>query len=995
MDEILQGLNEQQKCAVTSIAPVLQVLAPPGSGKTKTLTTKVAYMIAHLRLQPWNIIVCTFTLKAAREMKQRIEAFIGPELEKKLVLGTFHSICRRYLQNYGHHIGIPKGFGIADSSDTIAILKRLIKRHDFQIEPKKARSRISRRKSNIESPPKQGPPSVEAQEFEQIYDLYEETLRLSNLLDYDDLLLRCVELLRNFPECSSNIQAILVDEFQDTNTVQYELINLIAQHGRTIGSRNPPPSITIVGDPDQSIYSFRSAEIKNLGKMQEKYSETQVIMLSENYRSAGAILDRSMLVIEQDTSRPEKRMQSTHCYGTIPVLRELDNPKQEAIWIVRELQRLIEVTAGLLTYADFAILLRSASLSRLIETELGIAGVPYRMVGGHRFFDRKEVKILLDYMRVVSQPEHSEAMLRVINEPPRKIGDVTVKNLIDHAEKSGWTLWELIRKIVQDDYRFPEKISKQADDGLRLFFNIITRGQKKLESLRPDVDNLSSLLTYISQAIDLEAYLKKESKDKETLENRWENVRELTTQAEAVPIINEETENDESLAEIDGVEQYTVSGAPAALTKFLTNVALATDSQAIEGQTAQDVVTISTIHAAKGLEWPVVFVPALYQGSIPHSRAEDTDEERRLLYVGMTRAQALLYLSWPRQKSIDEAHCLSIFVNNETIRKSFAQKGPSLDSNNGIEELATILRRVCPSAVDIQRARTACHTPYDIALIDDRPAGSRSNENYNTYNQRPQNERSITHPPTFQKTSSVQYQSQPYMAHNSGINTGYQSYHAGFTSAATLKRVPDTLKRSVSDFSASEPEVKKAKAAAERKQKKPAPGQGTIDNFFRRPAGNNKVDDDYFATAVLKPLQKQEGFAKTSNFSSSTSSSIQFNPTPQPTSIPSSFQRGIRSIRSTPTPVDIHEDEVATVATQKYILLSSSPVKPAPDENLNLNARSNTESALSKVTNPNQQGTVLNRVTHARRVGPAGRGMKSWSDIQKEKSAKAALQHGT
>lgn len=988
MEEVLTGLNDQQKCAVTSIAPVLQVLAPPGSGKTKTLTTKVAYMISHLGLLPWNIIVCTFTLKAAREMKERIKAFIGPELESKLVLGTFHSICRRYLNYYGHYIGIAKGFGIADSSDTLAILKRLVKRHGFGIEASKARSKISQRKSNIEQHiTKKGPPSVESQEFNEIFDLYEEALRLSNLLDYDDLLLRCVDLLRQHPECCSNIQAILVDEFQDTNTVQYELINLIAQHGRTAGARQPP-TITIVGDPDQSIYSFRSAETKNLGRMQEKYAETQVVMLSENYRSAGAILDRAMLVIEQDTTRPEKKMQSTHCYGTLPVLRELGNAKQEAVWVVRELKRVMSVTAGLLTHADFSILLRSASLSRLLETELGIAGVPYRMVGGARFFDRKEVKILLDYMRVIAQPEHSEAMLRVVNEPPRKIGDVTIKNLIDHAERQGWTLWELLRKIVQNDYKFPDKISKQADDGLRLFFNIIIRGQKKLETLRSGVDTLASLLNYISQAIDLEAYLKKESKDKETLENRWENVAELTTQADAVLIDDDMIDDGEELVEIHGVEQIKVSGAQAALTKFLTNVALATDSQAVEGKSAQDVVTISTIHAAKGLEWPVVFIPALYQGSIPHSRAEDHDEERRLLYVGMTRAQALLYMSWPRQKSVDEAYSLSIFVNNETIQKSLAVKGPSLDNYKCIEDLANILRRPCPSAAKIQQARASCDNPYDIALLDDRTAVARMDESFPYGRSESLKDHQPLNPgkpfPAFQHASSVRHlHTQSPLAN---LNTGIQlanKLNTGFTSAATLKRIPDLPKRSVSDLGPDVRESKRVNSAPVPKKKKLGPGQGTINSFFSMPESSAPNQPDL---RKLSTQQTSHDLITSRRVQAERARPSQL----QPVAIDSSFLRSIRSVRSTPKNVIVlHEETTA----QKYVLLSSSPPKPGDENEAPQNH--GIRAAISPVKEvhtaphiPPQIKLNVSRPTYGRRLGTAGRAMKSWSEIQKEKNAK-------
>lgn len=320
--------------------------------------------------------MATFTVKAAREMKERIGKLLGNGLESKLVLGTFHSISRRYLTRYGHLIGVQKDFGIADSADSLAIIKRVCKRNNFTIDPKVARSRISGRKSrgghSGKDKSKPGTKSVEVQEFDLCYEQYESALKISNLLDYDDLLLRCVDLLRNHPSCVSNVEAVLIDEFQDTNLVQFDLMRLFAAERKRI---------TIVGDPDQSIYGFRAAEIKNYKRMLRQYPDTITIALEENYRSSGAILMSALNVIQQDTSRVEKSLMPTHTVGTRPVLRKLFNAYIEAEWIVTEIKRCQGMTGGLMDLNDYAILLRSSSLSRLIEASLGKAGIAYKMVG--------------------------------------------------------------------------------------------------------------------------------------------------------------------------------------------------------------------------------------------------------------------------------------------------------------------------------------------------------------------------------------------------------------------------------------------------------------------------------------------------------------------------------------------------------------------------------------------------------------------------------------
>ena len=651
---MLAELNAAQHTAVTSQASVLQILAPPGSGKTKTLTSRVAYLLSHYHYKPLNILCLTFTIKSSREMKERIAKLIGNGMEARLVLGTFHSVCRRYLASYGHLIGIRRGFGIADSSDTISIIKRIVKRWKLNIDPRKAQSRISTSKSKgktweslakVEGSKK----DIDQLEFIRVFEAYQIHLEESNLLDYDDLLLRCVDLLTEHPACVSNVEIVLIDEFQDTNLVQFELMRLFAwKHKR----------ITTVGDPDQSIYGWRSAEVKNLKKMQKQYPDTLVIHLEDNYRSSGAIILAAREVIEQDESRIPRPLLATHCPGTIPVLRRLPTAEIEGLWIVSEIQRTIALTGGLLEHSDFAILLRSAALSRQVEAAMGKAGIPYRMVGGQRFFDRLEIKILLDYLRVISQPDHNDALARIINVPHRGIGPATVKALLETAETTHVSLWQVIRRTSQGIAAPGIKITKAAEQGLGSLMRMVLTATSKLSSTQ-NPQSPAELLNYITKKLDFEVYLKKAHE--QDYDSRWANVEELLAQAADYPVriaaVNDNgVVDDDNLPVIEDLEQTTTTAAEEALSKFLANVALATEIQredeSDEGSsTPQSRVTVSTIHAAKGLEWPVVFIPSAYEGSIPHSRAEDTDEERRLLYVAMTRAQALLYISCPVKNS--------------------------------------------------------------------------------------------------------------------------------------------------------------------------------------------------------------------------------------------------------------------------------------------------------------------------------------------------------
>ena len=703
MDSVLDSLNAAQRTAVTSSANVLQVLAPPGSGKTKTLTSRVAYLLQHHDYKPWNVICLTFTIKSSKEMKERISKLVGQGSEKKLILGTFHSVCRRYLVTYGHLIGLRKDFAIADSSDQISIIKRIHKRLGLNIDPKVAQSRISKTKSRGLSyhdlaHELRSKKDVEQQEIVTLFEEYEAHLAMSNMLDYDDLLLRSVYLLRTHPSCVSNVELVVVDEFQDTNAVQFDLLRLFAIHKNRI---------TTVGDPDQSIYGWRSAEVKNLKKMQKQYRDTLVIRLEDNYRSSGAILLAAQEVIEQDESRPQKSILPTHCPGTVPVLRKLPSATVEADWTVTEIKRTISLTGHLLEYSDFAILLRSAALSRLVESAMSKAGVPYRMVGGNKFFDRVEVKILLDYLRIVNQPSNNDALVRIINIPTRGIGAATVKGLLEEAETQNHSLWELIRNILTGHRPTKTKISKIAVQGLSALVNIVLTARTKLLD-SSHTASPEDLLRHIIRKTDFPAYIEKSYA--EDHEARWANVEELLAQASEYRIGSLESmsngERDDDLPQVNDVEQAISGGGQDALSRFLANVALAAavdvaKEEASDGNQAQSQVTISTIHAAKGLEWPVVFIPSAYEGSIPHSRAEDTDEERRLLYVAMTRAQALLYMSYPVKNSQREETKLSPFLSTKKVGRSVANQGPVINVP-AVVDIARILKRGCPSGNEIE-----------------------------------------------------------------------------------------------------------------------------------------------------------------------------------------------------------------------------------------------------------------------------------------------------
>lgn len=711
---VLDSLNEAQCRAVCSEAATVAIMAGPGSGKTHTLTSRVAWLVDTLGYQPQNVIVATFTVKAAREMRERIGAALGGGRESKMVLGTFHSIARRYLAVYGNHIGLDQKFSIADDADSRAIINRICKRLQLSIDPVQARAWISKRKakgSEWRPTPLRRNRSGEAAEgaraFETCYREYQDHLVRSNLLDYDDLLVRCVDLLQKRPACVSNVNAVLIDEYQDTNGIQYDLMRLFAQ------AKN---QITIVGDPDQSIYGWRSAEVANLRKLFDDFPRTEQISLEENYRSSQAILDAALTVIQQDSNRFKKILKPIHGKGTLPTLRRLKTSSDEARWIVSEIRRVQLMTGHMVTPEDISILLRSASLSRQIESSLGKAGIPYRMVGGFKFYERAEVKIVLDYLRVIHQPNNNDVFGRILNVPKRGVGEATIKALLEEAEQSSQSLWTLLVNHCRGDRMAKTNIKKPVEqrisgDVIRLVLDIQKKNKQATDATPY---GLVDIIDEVLARLAFEKFL--ENTYREDHEARWANIQEF--RALGKDFVRESVvELGEQLPEIDGLKQTEDTDV---LARFLANVSLASDAQNKgQGQESTPMVTISTIHAAKGLEWPVVFIPAAYNGSIPHMRSEDADEERRLLYVAMTRAKALLYISCPLVSTSYGGQSevqLSSFL--EPLAKSFGKVGPDLEGHS-LETIGRILGRKAPTQKSIYDELPGGYSPNDDEFPED------------------------------------------------------------------------------------------------------------------------------------------------------------------------------------------------------------------------------------------------------------------------------------
>ncbi|KAJ6463267.1 P-loop containing nucleoside triphosphate hydrolase protein [Mycena vitilis] len=636
----LDSLNAAQLQAILHepVTP-LQILAGPGSGKTKVLTSRIAYLILQHSLPPSSICAVTFTNKAANEMRERLSKVIGKQKTSEVRMGTFHALCALYLRKFSKVVEIEGNFTVCDSDESKKIISGLLKPYkdvlssrDISLKDGTVLSYISRAKSKglnakefIAEHSKTKDrrfsdfdPQDEIQRIVgHIYQEYEKALRRHNSLDFDDLLLFGVKLFTEHPPATSWCRHVLVDEFQDTNVTQYELMRAIA--APTNGC------ITIVGDPDQSIYGWRSAEVGNLAKMRKDFVGTTQILLEENYRSTGSILKASIAIVSQDKSRIPKTLLTSHPSGTVPVLRSFPSEQAEANFIAVEIKRLVACMGGILRWGDFAILLRFSALSRAIESALQKEAIPSAVLGGHKFFDRQEIKEILAYLQLVDNPSFEPAFTRAINVPARGIGEKSIEALIDRAKKTKVSPLEAVERIY--DLKQPD-IRPAVKNKIGQFVKAV----RTLRTLATEGASPPDLIQRLLQLIEYEAHLKKTQAE---WESRWENVQELITFASDV-------EHDVNLSGPDSADS---SPSDTPLRLFLQASMLSSEGDNQSEEDSKEKVTISTCHAAKGLEWPVVIIPAVEQGTFPFYRTDDIQEERRLLYVACTRAQSLLYLS--------------------------------------------------------------------------------------------------------------------------------------------------------------------------------------------------------------------------------------------------------------------------------------------------------------------------------------------------------------
>ncbi|KAK9772916.1 putative P-loop containing nucleoside triphosphate hydrolase protein [Seiridium cardinale] len=905
---LFESLNQAQRRAVSSSASTVAILAGPGSGKTHTLTTRVVWLIDHVQYQPCDILVATFTVKAAREMKERMGRALGDGRERKIVLGTFHSIARRYLAAYGQRIGLDPKFGIADDSDSRGIVTRICKRLDVQLEVPKARAYISKKKaggSTVDQPAKnKKDKSVESKAYESCYQEYQAQLELSNLLDYDDLLVRCVELLRKYPSCVSNIQAVLIDEYQDTNGIQFELMKLFAQYNRRI---------TIVGDPDQSIYGWRSAEIRNLHRFLRDFPGTDEISLEENYRSSSSILDISLKVIQQDKERYQKALLPVHEKATRPVLRRLKNQMDEADWIVSEIKRAKSMSGNMINSDDIAILLRSASLSRHIESALGKAGIAYRMVGGFKFYERTEIKIILDYLRLIYHPDNNDALARIINVPKRGIGPDTIKALIEEAERNSLSVWNLLVKHCRGDRTAKTNIRKQTEQKISGdFFKIINGLRLRLREPKDGVSlDLVGAIEQLLRDLQFEKYL--EDTCPHDHDARWTNVQEFVGLAGEF-MRDQMLAEEDMLPDVEGVQQYKTDDI---LGRFLANVSLASDKQTNDQDQDKPMITVSTIHAAKGLEWPIVFIPGVYKGSIPHARSDDEAEERRLLYVAMTRAQTLLYLSHPLYSSTGDSSSLEVSPFIEHLSSNhFLPQGPSFDRKLMLQ-VAKILRRQLPSEDTIYKNMPVL-SPIEDNLFPIDPNEPRqfarsSNDGASAQNNYKRRK-------TQQTTSSAQIAPESVEGWNAPYATTMERTSSftlpGFTTA-NAQRVAEIAEQLTLT---SKPTAPAVKVGTNRRP----PGQRSLLGFIVKEHDQSKVVEQ---PALPPPLQSRPPFrAQRHQALQTQTSTVQ-----QPQHIKQEFSNHkLGSTKSVSKRAQTKRGEPP--AAKPYACFSSSPTKPSPEK---------------------------------------------------------------
>ena len=668
---LLEGLNPQQSKAVQYTGPALLIGAGAGSGKTRVLTRRIAWILANRKAWPSQILAITFTNKAAAEMRERLASLIGNSANSMWV-STFHSACVKILRAHGDSIGLKSGFSIYDSSDCERLVKIIASELNIDIKkftPKLLLSKISDFKNNLVTwqenlknyaPDYKPGASVSGASsfnaagnadalYAAVYAEYQNRLSVSNAVDFDDLIMLTVKLLRQNPQVSAyyrrKFRYILVDEYQDTNHAQYVLIRQLAGVGDNSArfattdaseasaaspdsTQLPQSSITVVGDSDQSIYAFRGADIRNIQDFEQDFPNATTIMLEQNYRSTQTILDAANAVISNNTNRKPKKLWTSLGKGSPIVGYVADNAQGEAMWVAQEIARLAsEDGEDGVNYSDIAIMYRANSQSRSLEDALIKSGLPYQLVGGTKFYERREVKDALAYLQSIANPDDDVNMRRILNVPKRGLGARAESQITSYAKENSISFWSALSQI--DKIAEQIGISSRTFNALKSFRDLIT---SLIDFMKTNDSKPSKVVENVLNESGLLQDLR-ESKDPQD-EFRVDNLSQLQSVA----------------------AEYEQNTPDANVAGFLETTALVADSDQLPDQ-GEDTgkVTLMTLHTAKGLEYPVVFLTGMEQGTFPHSRCVDNQkelcEERRLAYVGITRAKKILYVTWAAERS--------------------------------------------------------------------------------------------------------------------------------------------------------------------------------------------------------------------------------------------------------------------------------------------------------------------------------------------------------
>ncbi len=615
--DILAELNPAQKQAVETIKGPLLILAGPGSGKTRVITHRIAYLIKVCRINPYRILAVTFTNKAANEMRERLEKLLGQAVAA-LALGTFHAICARILRQEGRAIGLEPNFTIYDEDDQLSLIKQSIQEVGLdpkQYTPSAIQSAIKFAKSQLLTPSQYAEKtrSYFEEVAQRVYERYQQLLNQTHTVDFDDLLMKTVQLFNQHPDVLDRYQSrylhLLVDEFQDTNTTQYLLIKQLAGKHR---------NVCVVGDPDQSIYSWRFADLRNILSFEKDYPDASIVLLEHNYRSTQKILEVALNLISTNTQRKPKNLVTDNEPGDPITIVRAYNEDEEAQFVVSEIDKL--VSEKLAAPGNCAVMYRVNAQSRALEEAFMRYGMPYRLVGGTRFYQRREIKDVIAYLKFIHNPSDNVSLLRIINVPGRGIGPRTITELSSWASDQGIPLYQVLEMISRDQ---GPPLAARASHALSGFYTMMSGFIAKSQELP-----LSDLLEEVVQKSGYRDYIVHE----ENGEERWDNIRELRTEA----------------------RQYDALKPDEALTTFLEKISLVSDIDELEDKSQATVLT--TLHQAKGLEFSVVFIVGVEEGLLPHRKSLDDsgqlEEERRLCYVGVTRARKRVYLLHTYRRSL-------------------------------------------------------------------------------------------------------------------------------------------------------------------------------------------------------------------------------------------------------------------------------------------------------------------------------------------------------